>query len=235
MKTAAKPTKAKLNKTKRRLALIVSALLILIGLVFLFFYFYWYFTGNKVIDINLPLEINFASENSGVVEELVSEAKIRDYQVPNSHPRYVSIQALGIQKTRILPVGLDKDGHIGTPVNIFDAAWYQQSGKPGNNNQVIFLDGHNGGPSKDGIFKQLPKLARNSVIEIERGDGQVFRYKVVENYSLPLNKFDSAKMHQVLTPIKQQETLAIVSCTGKWIQARHTYTDRVVVRAVRIN
>ena len=222
------------NRLKKKILLLVSIALIATGLTCLFFYFYWYFTGEKIVQIDLPGNLGIGLENSTVIEEVVSEAVIREHNVPANQPRYITVPDLGINKTRILSVGLDKDGHIDTPVNIFDAAWFNQSGKPGEVDKVMFIDGHNGGPTKDGIFKNLPKLKIGATVEIERGDGKVFRYQVTENYIQSLDEFDSAKMQQILTSSQNQEMLAIVSCTGKWIQARRAYTDRVVVRAVRL-
>lgn len=222
------------NRLKKKILLAISIILIATGLTFLFFYFYWYFTGEKIIQVELPINLGIGLENSAVVEEVVSEAVIREYNVPTDQPRYLTVADLGIHKTRILSVGLDKDGHIDTPVNIFDTAWFKQSGKPGEAGRVMFIDGHNGGPTKDGVFKHLPSLKVGAIVEVERGDGEVFRYQVTENYIQPLDEFDNLKMQQILTSNQNQEILAIISCTGKWIQARRAYTDRVVVRAVRL-
>lgn len=224
----------KLNRKKLYLR-IVASLLIVTGSVLLGFYAYWYYTGEKVIDLDIPINVSFLPENSDVVEQEVTTEEVKTYNVPADQPRYLTIEQLGIRQARILAVGLDKDNRIGTPVNIYDAAWFNQSGKPGQTKKVIFLDGHNGGPTKDGIFKHLPKLAIGTIIQVERGDGTVFKYTVTENYIEPLATFDATKMQQVMTPINQQETLAIISCTGKWIQATRTYTDRVVIKAVKIN
>lgn len=216
---------------------IIASLLILTGAALLAIYVYWYYTGNKIVDIDIPIPINiaFTPDDSGVVEQEIPQEEVKTHNVPHDQPRYLTVSQLGIKQSRILSVGLDKNNRIGTPVNIYDTAWFNQSGKQGQKEKVIFLDGHNGGPTKDGIFKRLPNLAIGAIIEVERGDGMISNYSVVENYIEPLDTFDSVKMQKVLTPINNQETLAIISCTGKWIQATRTYTERVVVKATKIN
>ncbi len=225
----------RLSKTRRyrKIASVLSVLLIVTGVALLGVYAYWYFTGDELVKIDLP--INIALENTDVVEEDVTEEEVKAHNVPADQPRYLNLPDLNIKQTRILSVGQNSDGRIGTPVGIFDVGWYNKSGKPGQDNQVVFLDGHNGGPTKDGIFKHLPNLKLGATIQIERGDGTLIDYSVVENYIVPLADFGADKMQRVLTPIDKEETLAIISCTGKWIQAQRLYTDRVVVRAVRID
>lgn len=227
--------RTKKASSKKRLLQIAASLLIAAGLFLLGVYVYWYYTGEKIVEVNIPINIPFTSNEVEVIEEEIPEEKVRVHTVPADQPRYLSIGQLGIKQARILSVGLDKDSRIGTPVNIYDAAWFNQSGKQGQTEKVIFLDGHNGGPTKDGIFKRLPNLSIGAIIEIERGDGLISKYSVVENYSEPLDNFTPAKMQQVLTPINQKETVAIISCTGKWVQAKRTYADRVVVKATKIN
>jgi len=224
----------KLSK-KNVILRLVASLLVLFGLILLGVYVYWYYTGEKIVDLNIPINIAIMPDNSEVVEQEVTEEEVKTHNVPADQPRYLTVSQLGVKQARILSVGLDKDNRIGTPVNIYDAAWFNQSGKQGQSEKVIFLDGHNGGPTKDGIFKRLPNLASGAIIEIERGDGVVSKYSVVENYTEPLATFDGTKMQKVLTPINNQETLAIISCSGRWVQATRTYTDRVVIKATKIN
>ena len=226
---------AKNLSRKNAILRLVASLLILVGLILLGVYIYWHYTGEKIVDLNIPINIAIMPDNSEVVEQEVTEEEVKSHNVPADQPRYLTVSQLGVRQARILSVGLDKDNRIGTPVNIYDAAWFNQSGKQGQSEKVIFLDGHNGGPTKDGIFKRLPNLTSGAIIEIERGDGIVSKYSVIENYTKPLATFDTTKMQKVLTPINNQETLAIISCAGKWVQATRTYTDRVVIKATKIN
>lgn len=202
------------------------------GLGLLVAYAYWYKTGEEIIPLPSNLSIGIGQQTE-VIEIPVEKAQIASHTVPSDHPRYFSMPALNITKARILSVGVDsKNQEIGTPANIFDVGWYNQSGRQGQAGKVIFLDGHNGGPNVDGIFKKLPNVSLGTTFTIERGDGVTTSYKVFENYNLKIDEFDQEKMANVLKPSDGKETAVIVSCTGKWIPAKNTYDERVIVRAI---
>ena len=173
--------------------------------------------------------------NPQVKEQPVAKSEVDQHVVESDKPRYFSLPALGINKARILSVGQDpKTYEIGTPASIYDVGWFNQSGLPGRNDKVIILDGHNGGPTKDGIFRNLPKLTTNDRFTIERGDGQIFTYQVVENYNLRLDDYNVTEMNKLLTRINNQETVTVITCVGKWIKERQTYDKRNIIRAVLV-
>ncbi len=217
---------------KRNIVSIISALLLFAGLGLLVIYAYWYKTGEEIIALPAGISIDIGQQDE-VIEVPVEKAQIASHTVPSDQPRYFSMPSLNIAKARILSVGVDaKTQEIGTPVNIFDVGWYSQSGLQGQTGKVIFLDGHNGGPNVDGIFKKLPSVPLGTAFTVERGDGLITSYKIIENYNIKINEFDQEKMANVLKPKDGKETAVIVSCTGKWIPAKQTYDERVVVRAI---
>lgn len=169
-----------------------------------------------------------AAENEGVDE---SEPDRANYKVPASHPRYLSIPKLQVKNARVLQVGLKNNGELNTPSNIFDVGWYFASGLPGQGGTLL-LDGHNGGPTKTGVFKQLPSLVKGDIVTIERGDGTIFNYRVVENYTIKLSQADGEMSKMQESPVAGQESLSIITCTGEWSQAQRTYLSRQFLRAV---
>ena len=165
-----------------------------------------------------------------VNEEEVTEKDKQVWRVAADRPRFLSIEKLGIDRARIIEVGVNNEGRLQTPASIFDVGWYRTSGKPGLGG-VMLLDGHNGGPTKEGVFKHLPELEKGDIITVERGDGKFFRYEVIENEEVPLAEADSkmTKMLQAVVPGK--EGLSIISCTGVWSQVQQTYLSRQFLRA----
>ena len=98
----------------------------------------------------------------------------------------------------------------------------------------MLLDGHNGGPTKEGVFKHLPELVAGDIIVVERGDGKFFRYSVVTNEEVPLSEADS-KMDAMMKPVVSgKEGLTIITCTGEWSQVQQTYLSRQFLRAVLV-
>lgn len=172
-----------------------------------------------------------AEPEEELVEVEPTEEEVREYVVAPDRPRYLTIEKLGINKTRILPMGVNSKGELATPNNIFDVGWYEASGKPGQGGTMI-IDGHNGGPHVLGVFKNLPDLVEGDVIEIERGDGVVYKYFVVESKAVPLSESDAYMSTAAKSPEKGKESVTLISCTGEWSQQRRTYLSRQFVRAV---
>ena len=174
---------------------------------------------------------------SPVLEELIEEeptvAEVREYTVAPDRPRYLSIDKLGVRKARVFAMDVTAAGALDTPRNIFDVGWYVRSGKPGTGGTMM-IDGHNGGPHVVGVFKNLPSLVTGDIITIERGDGVVFNYRVVENKSVLLSEADSYMGVASQSPENGKESLTLITCTGEWSQQRQTYLSRQFTRAVLV-
>ena len=172
-------------------------------------------------------------ENEPVDETEITEEQIVEYTVPGDQPRYLSIPSLQIKNARVLSVWVKANGELGTPVSIFDVGWYGNSGKRGQG-KTLLLDGHNGGPTKIGVFKYLPSLAVGEKVIIERGDGAKFTYQVVENKTVPLDEADAYMKTAQESPEEGKESLTIITCTGAWSDQQRTYLSRQFVRAVLV-
>lgn len=166
-------------------------------------------------------------------EKEITQQEVQEYTVAPDKPRYFSLPILGIDKARILPVGLDPNtNEIGTPSGIYDVGWYNKSGLPGANHNVIILDGHNGGPTKNGIFKYLANATVGNTFTIELGNGQILTYKIITNYVIKLDDFNQEAMDKLTARENDQETVAIITCSGRWLQDKQTYSQRTIVKAV---
>ena len=169
-----------------------------------------------------------------LVEEKPSNEEVREYKVAPDRPRYLTVEKVGIVNARILPMGVNTEGELDTPRNIFDVGWYEGSSKPGQGGTLI-IDGHNGGPHVHGVFKELPSLSKGDIIKVERGDGEVFRYEVVENNAIALNESNAYMSTASRSPEPGTESVTLISCTGEWSQAQDTYLSRQFTRAVLVN
>ncbi len=173
-------------------------------------------------------------ENEELIEVEPTEEEVKEYVVAADRPRYLSIEKLGVNKARILAMNVNAKGELATPSNIFDVGWYEASGKPGQGGTLI-IDGHNGGPHVHGVFKALPSLTGGDIIKIERGDGVIFEYKVVENKEIPLSEADDYMSVAAQSPEKGRESVTLISCTGEWSQTQKTYLSRQFTRAVLVS
>ena len=168
-----------------------------------------------------------------LVEEPPTETEVKNYYVSPEKPRYLSIAKLGVSNARILPVSVNEDRELGTPNNIFDVGWYESSGLPGQG-KTMLIDGHNGGPHVHGVFKDLPILGKGDLIVVERGDGEIFKYSVVENVEVPLDESDAYMATAMRSPETGKESVTLISCTGEWSQSQGTYLSRQFTRAVLV-
>lgn len=173
-------------------------------------------------------------EESTLDEVVPTEEEVVEYTVAADRPRYLTIEKLGITNARVLAMGINSEGEMATPNNIFDVGWYEGSGKPGQGGTMI-IDGHNGGPNVYGVFKRLPDLVAGDIIKIERGDGAIFNYEVVENVAVALDESDDYMVKAAKSPEKGRESVTLISCTGEWSSVQQTYLSRQFTRAVLVN
>jgi hypothetical protein len=229
--------KVKHSKKKSRQVVVVAlsvCWLLLIG--YTGFYLYVNFIQTK--DISSSSGHTVASYE--VDETEVTQEKKDDYQVPNpSFPRYLSIPSLKISNARIVQIGTIKNtGQLDSPKSIYDAGWYTKSGLPGAGKGAVLIDGHNGGPTKGGVFENLGSLSKGSEIIIERGDGQRITYQVADNREMSVedinNESNPLGMKTMLNSMDpKKEGLNMITCVGDWDYSKNTFNKRVMLRAVR--
>jgi LPXTG-site transpeptidase (sortase) family protein len=172
-----------------------------------------------------------ADDNAAVQEDEPSSQAYGSYAVDPSLPRYVKINKIGVN-AMVARLGVNKNGELKAPGNVFNAGWYENSSKPGEGGAVL-LDGHVAGPTKHGVFYDIKKLEAGDMISIERGDGQVFNYKVVKSTVADANKLD---MSEALLPIVAGKGgLNLITCTGSYSASSGEYNQRIIVFATQVN
>ncbi len=219
---------AKEHHLGRWLVLLVLA----IGIVAAGYLGYEWYTKGSLPPVPLPAS---AMADPTVDETPVTAAQIDAHIVPAAQPRYISIPALDISKTRVVAVGLTPNRLLDTPKNISDTAWFEKSALPGEGSGAVVIDGHNGGITRDGVFAKLSELKQNDEIIIERGDGKKITYQVETNETMSLEKANTTGMQDMMKsadPSKQG--LSIITCAGNWIPRDKVFDKRVMIRAVEV-
>ena len=173
------------------------------------------------------------NESTDLDETKPTENEVKEYTVAPDRPRYLTVEKLGVKNARVLPMRVNTSGELDTPRNIFDVGWYEASGKPGQGG-TLMIDGHNGGPHIHGVFKNLPDLVAGDIIKVERGDGAVFNYKVVENKTVPLEDSDAYMSAAARSPEPGTESVTLITCTGVWVPQKQTYDSRQFTRATLV-
>lgn len=204
----------------------------LVSLVVIGWYGYqWYTTGWQP-----PIPIPIARADSRIDESEVSQDAINSHTVPANDPKYITIPAIGVDKTRVYPVGVTEQNLLDTPRNIHDAGWYKKSMTPGTDYGAVLINAHNGGMSKDGVFAKLDELKEGDEITVERGDSQEYTYRVVENQTMSLEDVAKDGMKMMMESVDpEKEGLNLITCAGKWIPRIQQFDQRIMLRAVAVD
>ena len=211
---------------------LIAVILFLVFLVRIVSFESFYYANKEGSErVVIEKEESEDEEEEELIEVPPTEAEVYVYEVAPDRPRYLTIERLGIRNARILSMGVNNKGELDTPRNIFDVGWYDGSGKPGQGGTMM-IDGHNGGPHVHGVFKDLPSLVIGDVITVERGDGVVFKYKVVENKAVLLSESNNYMIEAAKSPEKGKESVTLITCTGEWSDQQQTYLSRQFTRAI---
>jgi LPXTG-site transpeptidase (sortase) family protein len=190
------------------------------------------FRINKAVEaqIGIGSQENNNNEDTGQPSEVEpSPDQMIAHQVEPTAPRYVRIGEIGVF-SQVYALGVDAQGDLLAPSNIYNTGWYDQSARPGENGAVL-LDGHYSGIRGLAVFRNLKNLQPGSRIEIERGDGHKFGYRVVSVKSFGKDDLD---MKQAVVSAKPGVNgLNIITCDGHFNRATNMFDNRLLVRAVQ--
>jgi sortase (surface protein transpeptidase) len=159
----------------------------------------------------------------------VSSQSIRSYAVAPDLARYIKIPKLDVH-ARVLQVGVTTSGALGAPGNVFDAAWYTGSAKPGQPGASL-IDGHVSSWTTNGVFYGIKKLAPGDAIQIEKGDGKVLSYSVVKVVTYDAANVDMQSLMRSADLSKSG--LNLITCGGKYDREQGEFTQRVAVYATQ--
>lgn len=175
---------------------------------------------------------SIVSDTPPKTEPPTTESKLA-HKVPPTHPRYLIIPRLNIN-TNIYALGKTKEGAIDAPQTAWGAGWYQEGTLPGTGSGAALIDGHvNDAFNTPGVFYELSSLTPDDKVTIVRGDNKELYYKVVKVTEEPLENIDMSKVLRSVDV--EKEGLNLITCGGKYDRTASTYTNRVIVYAVRVN
>jgi LPXTG-site transpeptidase (sortase) family protein len=165
-------------------------------------------------------------------EEEVSQSAIANYRVADpKDPKYLRIPELGIL-ARVKNLGVTNDGAVDAPKNIHDSGWYNGSARPGSSAGSSLILGHVSGWTGPGIFKKIDKMIAGSQFEVEKGNGEIVRYRVTKTEKIPLDQVNMSKI--LSTEVAGKHDMKLMTCSGKYNDQTKTFDDRFVVYAEQI-
>ena len=181
-----------------------SGLILSLGFLLRFFF------KNKAVSVLMPL----------TATTIFYEKEEVNYRLPVR----IKIPKVNVDAS-IQYVGLTPQGSVGVPNGPDDAAWFQNSPRPGEDGNAI-IDGHSGW--KDGIpavFDNLFKLRKGDKVYIENEKGNIVTFVVRESRTYSLDEDAS----DVFVSNDGKAHLNLITCSGPWDKILKSHSDRLVV------
>jgi Sortase domain len=144
---------------------------------------------------------------------------------PAARPTWLSIPSLAI-RTRLIHLGVNRDGTLQVPSSTTVAGWYTGSPRPGTIGSAI-IAGHVDSRTGPGIFFWLRTLHRGDRIYVGRADGTMAVFTVTKIRKFAKDEFPTAAVYG---PVPDAE-LRVITCGGIFDRSRGSYLSNVVVFA----
>ncbi|MCX6727555.1 MAG: class F sortase [Candidatus Saccharibacteria bacterium] len=189
------------------------------------------FAGNRIFKKKETAPVQAKKEqvitySTDKPDESKKNADAYNWRGAPEDPKKLRIGKIGVDAF-IQQAGVDQNKAVAVPNNVHLASWFSESVRPGQLGLSI-IDGHVSGPTVDGVFKNLTKLAKDDKIEIEQGNGTILKYKVVEKVELKVAD-SAAYLFSQKPEIKSQ--LNLITCGGQYDRAAKQFVNRVIVAA----
>ncbi|SDW44659.1 Sortase family protein [Amycolatopsis xylanica] len=141
-------------------------------------------------------------------------------------PVGLSIPAIGVEESQLVPLGLDQAGQLTPPSDFRRVGWYTGSPVPGDPGPAV-LAGHVDSRSGPAVFFRLRDLKPGDQVTVRRSDGRsaTFRVDTVQRY--PKDAFPTAAVYGPAPG----SALRLITCGGGFDAAKRSYRDNIVVYA----
>ena len=141
-------------------------------------------------------------------------------------PVWLSVPSLGIGKTSLVDLGLQRSGALQVPSSTAVAGWYTGSPRPGAVGSAV-IAGHVDSRTGPGIFFWLRALQSGDRIYVGRADGTMAVFTVTEVRKFAKDQFPTAAVYG---PEPDAE-LRLITCGGVFDRSLGSYLSNVVVFA----
>ena len=142
-----------------------------------------------------------------------------------ARPVSLSIPSIGV-RTRLIHLGVNRDGTLQVPSSTAVAGWYTGSPRPGMVGSAI-IAGHVDSRTGPGIFFWLRTLRPGDRIYVGRADGTMAVFTVTRISKFAKDQFPTAAVYG---PVPDAE-LRVITCGGIFDRSLGRYLSNVVVFA----
>lgn len=141
-----------------------------------------------------------------------------------SIPLQIQIPSISVD-SKIIQLGLEKDGTMSVPADGSLSSWYKYSPTPGEVGPSVIV-AHVDWKGKQGVFFHLKSVKVGAVVKVRRADGSTQIFKVERIAAFKKNRFPT---HQIYGNVAYAG-LRLITCDGFNFKSRK-YEDNFVVFA----
>jgi Sortase domain len=123
-------------------------------------------------------------------------------------------------------LGRRRDGTLTAPSRWDEAGWYTGGPRPGEQGPAV-VAGHVDSTAGPAVFFDLRRLGPGAVVQVVLRGGRVERWVVDDVRAVPKDRFPTALVYGP-QPVP---VLRLITCTGDFDAAAHSYVDNLVVSA----
>jgi sortase (surface protein transpeptidase) len=146
--------------------------------------------------------------------------------LPKSLPTHISVPSVGIDAS-VTSVGKDASGGIQMPpLFAWTTGWYNLSPTPGEKGPAIIV-GHVDTYKGVSVFWNLRNIQPGAIIQINRQDGKVAKFKVDSLKQFPQNAFPTKEVYGNIN----YSGIRLITCGGAFDKGSGQYTQNTVVYA----
>lgn len=207
---------------RRRLALVVAALLAVAGLVLLVTAVLGQRSAPEPAEATAPV--------APVVVNGPADLPVpRGNVLPTATPTAISIPSIGARSV-LNQVGLNPDGTLEVPApgpRYDEAAWYRDSAEPGTIGPAVVLGHIDSAESGPSVFFDLGRVKSGDRIDVNRSDGTVATFLVDSVSRFAKDAFPSRSVYGTT----ERAELRVITCSGSFDAATGDYRDNTVVFA----
>jgi hypothetical protein len=144
-------------------------------------------------------------------------------------PVALQIPAIGV-RTRLVQLGITRQGTLQVPSSPSVAGWYTGSPRPGEIGSSIIV-GHIDSFRGPGVFYRLRELRPGDRIDVRQADGRFAVFRVTAVYQYPKAHFPAAAVYG---PVPDAE-LRLITCGGTFDYLTRSYLSNIVVYGTEIS
>lgn len=161
------------------------------------------------------------------IEEALAEAAVAAR--PPHRPQRVHIASIGVDAT-IIDLGLNPDRTLEVPEDIRLTGWWTGRSVPGEEGPSIVVGHVDSAAAGPGVFWRLRELDIGDLIEVERSDGSIAEFRVIETELVLKDEFPTEKVYGST----EGSQLRLITCGGSFNRSAGSYLGNVIVYAEHV-